>query len=220
MFHPQSVSEVSKPSLVQSNRQRFLRRVRAFWIDGILEQSLHGAALIALGLQEQRDALANPWHLIVQYPDTAPRSFPVGTAITEVYDAANGELLILGAPGAGKTTLLLELARHLLDRAEQDEQQPMPVVFPLSSWASRQQPLGEWMIEELISKYQVPRQLARIWVETDQILPLLDGLDEVAVEHRTRCIETINTYQQEPRFFHWSCRAGAQITWPKPHESS
>jgi predicted NACHT family NTPase len=56
------------------------------------------------------------------------------------------------------------------------------------------------MIEELISKYQVPRQLARTWVETDQILPLLDGLDEVAVEHRTRCIEAINTYQQEHAF--------------------
>src|SRR5262249_16136953 len=159
--------------------------------------SLHGAALIALGLQEQHDALANPWHLVFQHPDAVPRAFPVGTRITEVYDAANGELLILGAPGAGKTPLLLELARNLLDHAEQGERQPMPVVFPLSSWATKQQPLGEWMIEELISKYQVPRQLADMWVETDQILPLLDGLDEVEALHRTKCIETINTYQQE-----------------------
>ncbi len=190
---------MSKPTLAQSNRERFLRRVRAFWIEGVLDHSLHGAALIALGLQEQRDALANPWHLLFHHPDTAPRPFPVGTAIIQVYDAANGQLLILGAPGAGKTTLLLELARNLLNRAQQDEQHPMPVVFTLSSWAAGQQPLGEWVIEELISKYQVPRQLARTWVETDQ-LPLLDGLDEVAVEHRTRCIEAINTYQQEHAF--------------------
>ncbi|HZU03908.1 MAG TPA: protein kinase, partial [Ktedonobacteraceae bacterium] len=199
-LHQQTDSKVGKPTLAQSNRQRFLKRVRAFWIEGVLEHSLHGAALIALGLQEQRDALANPWHLVVQHSDTLPRPFPVGTCITEVYDAANGELLILGAPGAGKTTLLLELARHLLDRAEQDEQQPMPIVFPLSSWATRQQPLGEWMIEELIGKYQVPQQLARTWVETDQILPLLDGLDEVAAENRTTCIEAINTYQQQHAF--------------------
>ena len=89
---------MGKPTLAQSNRQRFLRRVRAFWIDGVLEHSLHGAALIALGIQEHLDALANPWHLVLQHPDTPSRSFPLGTRITEVYDAANGELLILGAP--------------------------------------------------------------------------------------------------------------------------
>ncbi len=191
-----TVSKQIKPSVSQSNRQRFLRRVRAFWIDGVLEHSLHGAALIALGLQEQLDALANPWHLVLQHPDSAPRSFPLGSRITEVYDTVNGELLILGAPGSGKTTLLLELARDLLERAEHDEQHLMPVVFPLSSWAGKQ-PLAEWMVEELINKYQIPRTLARTWVDTEQLLPLLDGLDEVAPENRTACIDIINTYRQE-----------------------
>ncbi len=92
---------------------------------------------------------------------------------------------------------MLELARDLLARAEQDAQQQMPVIFPLSSWAAKQQPLAEWMREELINKYQVPRQLAHVWVETDQILPLLDGLDEVETLNRTKCIEAINTYHQE-----------------------
>ena len=130
----------------------------------------------------------------------APRSFPLGTRIPEVYDAANGQLLILGAPGSGKTTLMLELARDLLARAEQNAQQQMPVIFTLSSWAAKQQPLAEWMIEELINKYQVPHQLAHVWVETDQILPLLDGLDEVETLNRTKCIEAINTYHQEHAF--------------------
>ncbi len=196
----QITSQGGKAALMQSNRQRFLKRVRTFWIEGVLEHSLQGAALMALGLQEQPDALANPWHLVLQHPATTPRSFPVGIRITEVYDAANGELLMLGAPGSGKTTLLLELARDLLDRAEQDAQQPLPVVFTLSSWAAKQEPLADWMREELISKYQVPRQLAHLWVETDQLLPLLDGLDEVEVKSRTACIETINTYQQEHAF--------------------
>ena len=194
-----TVSKQIKPSVSPSNRQRFLRRVHAFWIDGVLEHSLHGASLIMLGLQEQLDALANPWHLVLQHPDTTPRSFPLGTRITEVYDAASGELLILGAPGSGKTTLLLELASDLLDRAEHDEQYPMPVIFPLSSWTGKQ-PLTKWMVAELISKYQVPRKLARTWVEANLILPLLDGLDEVPAQSRTACIETINTYHQEHAF--------------------
>jgi hypothetical protein len=184
-------------ALARTNRQRFLRKVRAFWITGVFEHSLHGAALIALGLQEQPEAVANPWQLVLQHPAGEPRSLPAGTRITEVYDAAEGELLILGAPGSGKSTLLLELARELLERAEYDERHPLPTLFNLSSWASKRQPLADWLVEELSSSYQVPRKLGQAWVEADQILPLLDGLDEVAPQDRTACIESINTYRGE-----------------------
>ena len=126
----------------RQNRQRLLKRVRAFWIQGMLEQSLHQAAIIALGLQEQPDALANPWSLIVQETERTARLLPAGTRITQVYDESDGALLILGEPGSGKTTLLLELARDLLDRAEQDETHPTPVVFNLSSWAVKLQMEG------------------------------------------------------------------------------
>jgi serine/threonine protein kinase len=146
----------------RTNRQRFLRKVRAFWITGVLEHSLHGAALLALGLQEQPDAVANPWQLVLQHPTGAPRSLPAGTRITEVYDRAEGELLILGAPGSGKSTLLLELARDLLERAEHDERHPLPAVFNLSSWASKQQPLADWLVEELNSTYQVHASWVRL----------------------------------------------------------
>ena len=183
--------------LWQTNRQRLLKKVRAFWITGVLEHSLHGNALVALGLQEQPAAVAHPWQLVLHHPAGAPHPLPVGTRITEVYDGAAGELLILGAPGSGKTTLLLEIARALLERAERDEQHPLPVVFTLSSWAMKQQRLVDWLVEELASSYQVPRKLGQALVETDQILPLLDGLDEVAPKDRTACIEAINTYRQE-----------------------
>jgi serine/threonine protein kinase/DNA polymerase III delta prime subunit len=183
--------------LWQTNRQRLLRKVRAYWITGVLEHSLHGNALVALGLQEQPAAVAHPWQLVLHHPVGVPRPLPVGTRITEVYDGAAGELLILGAPGSGKTTLLLEIARALLERAERDEQHPLPVVFNLSSWAMKQQRLVDWLVEELASTYQVPRKLGQTLVETDQILLLLDGLDEVAPKDRTACIEAINTYRQE-----------------------
>lgn len=189
--------QTSAPILRSQDRQRLLRRVRSFWITGVLEQSLHGAALLALGLQEQPDAVAHPWHLVVQHPDTAPHPLPAGTRITRVYDAADGELLILGAPGSGKTTILLELARDLLDRAEFDEQHPIPVIFNLSSWATKQSPLADWLVEELNSKYQVPRKLGQRLIEADQILPLLDGLDEVAPKSRTASIQAINSYREE-----------------------
>ncbi len=194
-----SINVYSTPPPVQPkdpNRQRLLAKVRAFWITGVLEQSLHETAPHKLGLQEQTDAVMNPWQLMVQEMSQYAPVLPSATHITQVYEQAGEELLILGTPGSGKTTLLLQLTRDLLNRAQQHEEHPLPVVFNLSSWAVKRQPLDTWLIEELNSKYQVPQKLGLKWVAEDQILPLLDGLDEVTSECRTACVRAINTYRQ------------------------
>ncbi len=180
----------------RQNRMRMLKQVRTIWIDGLLTQSLHHAASIELYLQDRPDVLANPWQLQYQELDQVPQSLPDGTTIVQVYDHADGELLVLGEPGAGKTTLLLELARTLIERAEQDERFPMPIVFNLSSWAEKRQSLSVWLVEELWMKYQVPRKIGQGWIDADQVLPLLDGLDEVAKNARIVCVEQINGYYQ------------------------
>ena len=79
-----------------------LKQVQRIWIDGVLTQSLHHEARIELHLQDRPDVLANPWRLQVQETDQAPKNLPDGTTIVQVYDGADGELLILGEPGAGK----------------------------------------------------------------------------------------------------------------------
>jgi eukaryotic-like serine/threonine-protein kinase len=183
-------------SASRQSRERQLKRVYTYWIKGVLEHSLHNAILIALGLDEQPDALHNPWRLVME-SEWSAHPLPLGTHITQVYDSADGKLLILGEPGAGKTTLLLELARDLLDRAEHDGNHPIPVVFNLSSWAIKRQPLADWLVEDLYVKYQVPRKVGQEWVAQDQVLLLLDGLDEVAAMYRSACVEAINIYRQE-----------------------
>ena len=72
----------------------------------------------------------------------------------------------------------------------------MPIVFSLSSWAIKQQPLAEWLVEELNTRYQVPHHLSEEWVKTDQVIPLLDGLDEVASSRRAACINAINAFRK------------------------
>ncbi|NTU81630.1 MAG: hypothetical protein HGA45_19985 [Chloroflexales bacterium] len=52
--------------------------------------------------------------------------------------------------------------------------------------------LDSWLVEQLTAKYQVPKRLARAWVENDALLPLLDGRDEVSLAHREACLETCN----------------------------
>ena len=139
-----------------------------------------------------------PMDLLVQRPDEAERPLPAGTEVVQVYDKTTDHaLLILGEPGSGKSTLLLELARDLLARAERDMDHPMPVVFPLTTWAQSRQPLADWLVEELNLRYDVPRKLAREWIDTEQVLPLLDGLDEVQAEHRVGCVRAINEFRQE-----------------------
>ena len=121
----------------------------------------------------------------------------VRTLIEKYFDWLAWALLILGAPGTGKTTMLLELASGLLNRAARDPDHPIPVVFHLSSWALRRRSLAEWMMDELNKRYDVPRKVAQGWVEKEAILPLLDGLDEVAAEHQAGCAEAINVYRHK-----------------------
>jgi DNA polymerase III delta prime subunit len=112
-------------------------------------------------------------------------------------DASANVLLILGEPGAGKTTLLLELTRDLLDRAAQDPSHPIPVVFPLSTWAEQQRPLTDWLVEKLHQWYGVSRELGQTWVAADQIFPLLDDLDQVPSASRAACVQAINAFRQD-----------------------
>ncbi|HEX3640449.1 MAG TPA: NACHT domain-containing protein, partial [Ktedonobacteraceae bacterium] len=185
------------PPPTDLNRRRLLSKVHTFRITDELESSLRGTAFIELGLQERPDAVIKSQRSILQDADYPTLPLPSGMHITQVYDRAGEELLILGAPGTGKTTLLLQLTRDLLDRARQDESHPIPVVFNLSSWATKRQPLGEWLVDELHIGYQVSPKLGQEWVTENRILPLLDGLDEVVGEHRTACIEAINTYRNK-----------------------
>jgi DNA polymerase III delta prime subunit len=181
----------------QRNRARMLERVRGFWVKGVLEQSLHQMARVELGLETRPQAVPHPWELLVQPLDQAPQPLPSGIGITAVFDQFGQALLILGAPGAGKTTMLLELARDLLNRADQDPEHPIPVVFNLSSWAVHRRPLDKWLVEELHDRYDVPRGIGRAWVASEQVLPLLDGLDEVARAHQTMCVQAINAFRDQ-----------------------
>ena len=175
-----------------------LELVRNTWVKGVLEQSLHGAALIELGLEGKPGAVRHPWGMAgLQVLDQPNRSLPPGTNIIEVFDNTSGALLILGEPGSGKTTMLLELARNTIARAEGDPTLPIPVVFNLSSWAEKRQSIVEWLVEELNTKYHVPKKVAQSWVKNDDLLLLLDGLDEVKVEHREACVKAINDFRHE-----------------------
>ena len=163
----------------------------------LLAQSLQGAAWLELGLAHKPDAVWNATTLLLRQSSQPDRLLPPGTSIVQVYEEANHELLILGEPGVGKSTLLLQLAQHLVEQAEQDAARLLPVILPLSSWAVKRPLIQDWLGEQLSLIYDVPRQISREWVHQEQVLPLLDGLDEVEESARAACIAAINAYHRE-----------------------
>ena len=197
----QAPLSVAKPLSQQEYRWRrvLLDKVKQFWIEGVLAKSLHMQVLIKLGLEERNEFIQNPLHEIEEFPADSGQVFPEGIAAIDIFEeiGAGRTLLILGEPGAGKTVTLLKLAESLIARTENDLSQSLPVVMNLSSWAKRRQPIANWLVEELHKLYQVSKSLGKTWIEQQQLILLLDGLDEVEAKHRNNCVQALNNFLQE-----------------------
>lgn len=161
-----------------------------------LASSLHNAVFLNLGKEAQPDQVKRPWDSEIKIGVKAVQAIPDDTTITQVFDSPDikGKLLILGQPGAGKTTTLLDLTKTLIKKAEEDTSYPIPVLFNLSSWKDEKQLIRDWVVVELKSKYGVSLNLGKRWIEDRILLPLLDGLDEVAPERQEKCVQQINTF--------------------------
>lgn len=183
----QGVRSRSESLLLQAVKQEVVSR---------LDQSLHNAVFINLGKQPQPQQVKRPWDAEIKIGSRSPEPLPAETTILEVFDHPGiaGRLLILGEPGAGKTTTMLDLAKGLCDRAEQDANAFIPVLLNLSSWKDPKQTMTVWLVEELKSKYGVRKDIGTKWLAEKQLLPLLDGLDEVQPAHQESCVQAINRW--------------------------
>jgi DNA polymerase III delta prime subunit len=177
---------------------RLLRqRVRQFWIEGVLKDSVAARPVVLLQKQTDPTAVERLWDRVLEVPGQEATSITADTSVMTLFERAGGSMLILGEPGSGKTTTLLELTRELIARSEQDESAPIPVVFKLSTWSASRGRLLDWLEKEMNSKYLVGTEAARRWLKDARVMPLLDGLDEVHPAARQACVTAINTFQEE-----------------------
>ncbi|MFJ2895802.1 NACHT domain-containing protein [Streptomyces sp. NPDC087218] len=208
------VPQEAEPELGAEERARaraaLLHAVRRSWTDGT-DRTWERSVRIELGLAEHRGAVHDPWgppRLSTGGPeDGVPLA--AGTRIDEVFDRHHAQLLVLGAPGAGKTSRMLELTEKLAEAAERDDDAPVPAVLLLTDWHG--EPFARWILDELHSRYRLPRETGRALLRDNGIALVLDGLDEVAPRLRVDCVRAINGLLSAEQYPHCpiavSCRS-------------
>ncbi|MBL8156084.1 MAG: NACHT domain-containing protein [Anaerolineae bacterium] len=177
--------------LQRRNRAALIKAVDEIWISGFLDKVLHQMESLQIDLRYLEPEKA------AQRMGGQPYALKDNRAALQTFRDFGEKLVILGEPGAGKTVLLLQLAEGLLGAAQQDATAPVPVIFPLSAWAEKQLPFGEWLQGELQNRYGAPKGQAAAWVGGEQLIFLLDGLDEVNAEQREACLRAIQAFVED-----------------------
>jgi len=157
-------------------------------------QSPHRAVLTHLAQETPPLKMRRIWDIEAKVGNRPSFRLSPECGIIPVFDRIGGKLLILGGTGAGKTTTLIGLTKVLVKRALRDQGEPIPILLNLASWTDSEQSIDSWMIDQLNIKYDIPTDLAKDWLEKLQILPLLDGLDEVKKNHHNSCILKLNEF--------------------------
>ena len=184
-----------------------------------LEDSLHNLVRVDLAREEQRHQVGRRMDVLVKIEPKPVRPLyslmkkglavfknsqeiapvPAGEQTYRIFhrDDIGERLLILGEPGAGKTTELLMVAQRLVEEAIENDRHPVPVIFELSSWTPNT-PILEWLGKQLQQTYGISdkraKKLAHQWVQQNQILPLLDGLDELGEPNQVACIAALEDF--------------------------
>lgn len=118
--------------------------------------------------------------------------------IAHIYhNVPSGRMMILGKAGAGKTVLVLRLALDLL--SVWTLMSRVPVILNIGSWNPITTPLQEWIEIQLIHNYtgmestrRGHASMASTLIAADRILPILDGLDEIAAAHRAHALKMLS----------------------------
>ncbi|WP_052120464.1 NACHT domain-containing protein [Amycolatopsis sp. MJM2582] len=106
-------------------------------------------------------------------------------------------LVVLGAPGSGKTMLLVRLILELLTRRNPGG--PVPILVSCATWDPDADDFDSWLTKRMGIEYPALGQpaapdvsRARMLLERNLVLPVLDGFDELNDERRPSALRALN----------------------------
>jgi hypothetical protein len=109
-------------------------------------------------------------------------------------------LVIVGAAGAGKTILLIRLTLALL--AHRSKGDPVPIIFSLATWNPIADRYHDWLAKQITANYSplwgIGKSASHLQAQAEKfiaaglIVPILDGLDEMAESARGSAVARIN----------------------------
>jgi hypothetical protein len=184
------------PSSWAHLRAPLCAQVRETWIDGVLVPSTSALpSSLTARISERADLVLS----ISQATTPLTSSMPLSNADPyNLYQRAQGRLIILGEPGTGKSTMLLRIAVQLLAEAEQTPTAAVPVIFQASSWKRTSSvSLPDWLTDQLIRSYGLPPRAARSYVWYGAVIPLIDGIDELPFSRRAALVTAINEWRKD-----------------------
>lgn len=149
--------------------------------------------------EDELRRINDPWPLPVRWSGPAAGEY-ADIALTFT-GLASRRLVILGSAGAGKTALAIKLVRQLLETRQPGD--PVPVILAAATW-TEQWTMTDWVAGQLANDH--PGLEVAVKTGTGDIIPLahtlaacevlpvIDGLDELTEPRRSEVIKEINAY--------------------------
>jgi hypothetical protein len=166
-------------------------------------ESLAGAVFRQWSKEARRldlsDELAVAWTALAAHDQArtpgrrrSDRGWPAGGAFVEAFRRLpDRRLVLLGSAGAGKTAAAMGLVLELT-RVPRDDG-PVPVLVGLAGWDPGAEDLDPWLARRLAETYPTLSVTTALdLVERGRVMPILDGLDEVAQPVRDRALTKIS----------------------------